>query len=112
MNRPARVSIARTSEADVQQRQVIVSVDDGPKATLVFGESVAWEVPPGDHVLRSNNTLVWKKTKFTAKPGEDIQFIIANRASRFTLGFLALMGVAPLYMTVERRPTPTAASAG
>ena len=98
----ARVRIARTSEVDVKQRQVIVSIDDGPKATLVFGESVDWEIPTGEHVLKANNTLVWKKVPFTAAAGDEIQFQIANRASRFTLGFLSLMGVAPLYMTIER----------
>jgi len=99
----ATVTISRTSPADVQQRQVIVSIDDGPKATLVFGEKVSFEIVPGAHVLRSNNTLVWKKTPFSVQAGEHAEFLIANRATRFTLGFLSLVGVAPLYLTVERR---------
>ena len=105
MDKPAtaRLTIARTSDKDVQQRQVIVSVDDGAKATLVFCQSVEWEIPAGEHVLKANNTLVWKKVPFTASAGEEVQFQIANRASRFTLGFLSLMGVAPLYMTIERK---------
>ena len=88
---------------DVQQRQVIVSVDDGPKATLLYGDSASWNVSPGSHVLKANNTLVWKKVPFAAEPGERVEFLVANRASRFTLGFLTLMGVAPLYLTIERR---------
>jgi hypothetical protein len=89
---------------------VIVSVDRGPRATLVFGESATFDVPPGEHALKANNTLVWKIVRFTAAPGEHVEFIIANRATRFTLGFLSLIGVAPLYLTIERAagsgPTP------
>lgn len=99
---PARLTIARTSGTDIQQRQVIVSLGDTLKATLLFGESVTWEIPAGNHVLKSNNTLVWKKNTFTAAAGEHVHFMVANRASRFTLGFLALLGVAPLSLWVER----------
>jgi hypothetical protein len=99
----ARVTVARTSDTDVRQRQVIVSVDGGPKATLVFGESATFDVAPGDHRLKANNTLIWKSVPFTAAPGEHVEFVIANRATRFTLGFLSLIGVAPLYLTIERR---------
>jgi len=111
MDAPASVTIARTSHTDAQQRQVIVSIDDGPKATLVYGQTVTWEVAPGAHVLKANNTLVWKKVPFTVDRGERIEFDIANRASRFTLGFLSLMGVAPMYMTIERKPATNPAKA-
>ena len=99
----ARVTIARTSQADVGQRQVIVSIDGGPKRTLVFGESATFEITPGEHALKANNTLVWKTVRFTTTPGEHVQFEIANCATRFTLGFLSLIGVAPLYLKIEKR---------
>ena len=67
----ARITIARTSDTDVQQRQVIVSVDDGPKATLVFGQSVSWDLPPGPHVLKANNTLIWKKVAVLGRAGRN-----------------------------------------
>jgi hypothetical protein len=98
-----RVTIARTSPADVGQRQVIVSVDGGPKKTLVFGETASFEIAPGDHTLKANNTLVWKTVPFSAAAGEHVTFEIANCATRFTLGFLSLIGVAPLYLRIERR---------
>ena len=101
---PARITIARTSPTDIQQRQVIVSLGDTLKATLVFGDSVTWDIPAGSHLLKSNNTLVWKKHAFTAAAGDPVQFMVANRASRFTLGFLALLGVAPLSLFVEQLP--------
>jgi len=100
---PVRVTVSRTDTTDVGQRQVIVSVDDGPATKLSFGETVTIDVAPGAHQLKANNTLVWKKIAFTAVAGDQVEFSVANRSSRFTLGFLALMGVAPLGMTVERK---------
>ena len=99
---PARVVISRTSPDDVGQRQVIVSVDDGPRAQLMFGESASWDVAPGRHVLKAHNTLVRKTVEFDVATGEEISFAVANRASRWMFGFLVVMGVAPLYLTVER----------
>jgi hypothetical protein len=107
---PARVTISRTNPDDVAQRQVIVSIDGQKKGTLMFGDSVTVEIPPGPHRLRAYNTLVWKNVSFDAKPREHIQFLITNRTSRMTLGFLALMGVAPLYVTIDRITTVTAGS--
>jgi hypothetical protein len=99
----ARVTIARTSQADIGQRQVIVCIDGGPRKTLLFGESAAFEIAPGDHALKANNTLVWKTVPFSAAPGEHVRFEIANCATRFTLGFLSLIGVAPLYLRIEKK---------
>lgn len=99
----ARITVSRNAATDVQQRQVIVSVDDGPKATLVFGETVTWEIAPGPHKLKANNTLIWKTVEFTAAADEHVHFVVSNRASKLSLGFLSLMGVAPLYLTIEKR---------
>jgi hypothetical protein len=92
------------SPADIGQRQVIVSIDGGPKKTLLFGESASFEIAPGDHALKANNTLVWKTVAFSAAPGEHVRFDIANCTTRFTLGFLSLIGVAPLYLRIAKTP--------
>jgi len=99
---PARLVVARTLTSDVGQRQVYVTLDGEDLATLLFGQSVTREIAPGPHRLKLNNTLVWKSVDFTALPGEQVEFHLANRAGRFALPFLALMGVAPLYLTVQR----------
>jgi hypothetical protein len=98
----AGVTIRRTDRADIGQRQVIVRVDDGPRATLSFGDSVTHALPPGDHVLHAHNTLVWKRVPFTVAAGEQAEFQVVNKPGRFTLGFLSLMGVAPLFLTIHR----------
>jgi len=100
---PARLTVARTHGADVRQRQVYVSLDGERLATMLFGDTVGREIAPGAHTLRFNNTLVWKTVPFDAKPGEHIEFVFANRPGRWTLGFLSLLGVAPLFLTVEHR---------
>jgi hypothetical protein len=99
----ARITVARTLSIDVGQRQVYVSLDGERIATLLFGESVTRDIAPGSHKITLNNTLVWKTLRFDAAPDADIEFVFANRPGRFNLGFLALMGVAPLFLTVERR---------
>ena len=98
-----RVTVRRTHDDDVRQRQVIVRLDDGEQATLMFGESFSREIGPGDHRLRVHNTLFRKTIPFSIAPDEHVEFDVINRAGKITMSFLALMGAAPLYLTVERR---------
>jgi hypothetical protein len=104
----ARITVDRTSPEDIQQRQIIVSLGEGSRAQLMFGESMTREIAPGHHVLKVHNTLVRKTLKFDAGPGDHVRFLVANRASRWMFGFLVVMGVAPLYLTVERIDEPAA----
>jgi hypothetical protein len=100
---PATLTVSRSLPADIGQRQVYVSLDGQRIATLLFDESVTREIAPGPHKLTLNNTLVWKTFRFDAADGQRIEFVFANRPGRLTLGFLSLLGVAPLFLTVERR---------
>jgi hypothetical protein len=97
------VTISRRHRDDVQMRQVLARVDDGPQVTLMYGDEFTVEVQPGRHVLRANNTLFWKRRAFTAEPGEHLEFVLINRSGRLAIGFLAIMGVAPLYLRIEKR---------
>ena len=38
-----------------------------------------------------------------AAAGEQIVFQVSNHAGRLTLGFLSLIGVAPLFLTITRK---------
>ena len=98
-----RVTISRRHETDARTRQVIARLDDAAPLTLLYGDVVTLETEPGRHVLRANNTLIWKRVVFDAEPGEHLEFVLINRAGRFTLGFLAVMGVAPLFLGIEKR---------
>ena len=99
----ALVTVSRTHPADCQDRQVIVRLDDGARATLVFGQSFTIEVQPGAHHLRAHNTLMWRNVHFTIEPGEHLDFIMINSARWWTAGMVGVLGAAPLFLTVERR---------
>lgn len=104
----ARLTVYRMHDDDIRQRQVIARMDDATPATLMFGESYTAEIAPGPHQLKLHNTLVRKKIDFTAAPGEHVEFDVINKSGRMTLGFLSLLGVAPLFLEVKRRTTGAA----
>ena len=97
------VTLSRKDPRDIGQRQVVARIDDGEPITLLFGDSVTVETQPGSHKLKTHNTLVRKTVPFAVESGEHIEFSIVNRASKLALGFLALIGVAPVYLTIARR---------
>jgi hypothetical protein len=99
--RPTRLTIHRTSKADVRDRQIILSLDGRKIATLMYGQTVTREIPPGPHTLRANNTLVWKTISFEAAPGEDVHFTCVNRAPGSLRYLLFVFGVGPLFVTLE-----------
>ena len=91
----ARVTVYRNLPIDVQQRQIYVTLDGQPWATLLFGQSATREIPPGEHRLKANNTLVWKTIVVDAKPGEQIYDVIRDLGSRgkiFSVHFRNIAG--------------------
>ena len=102
--RPARLTVTRSSEDDVGQRQIVLTLDGQPLATLLFGQSLTREIPAGSHRLRAHNTLVWKTLEFDAAPDEHVRFSTVNRAGFGSMALVGLLGVGPLYVTLERVP--------
>ena len=100
--KPAMLTVTRTDAADVQQRQLIVSLDGQRLGQLMFGETLTHEMLPGPHRVRISNTLFWKTISFEAKPGETVRFEAVNRAGRLTYPLMVVMGAGPLYLTVRR----------
>lgn len=96
------LTVMRTSDRDVRHRQVIMSLDGAPLATLMFGQQATTTVTPGRHALRAYNTLVWKTIEFDVAEGQDITFQIVNRPGRFTYILVTLLGVGPIYVDIER----------
>jgi len=99
---PATVTVTRTSESDFKSRQLIVWVDGERVATLLWGDSVTTELPPGPHRVRVSNTLVWKTVTFDLQPGEQVFFEAINRTGPGTFMMLILLGAGPLYVTLNR----------
>lgn len=99
---PPAVTITRTSQEDFGSRQVVAAIDGETIGTLLWGDSVTRELPPGPHRLRVHNTLVWKTLDFTLGPGEQLFFEVVNRAGRGTYFCTLLFGLGPLYITLRR----------
>jgi len=100
------VTVERTSEKDVRHRQVIVSIDDQPFATLLLDKSETRPIAPGKHLLKAYNTLVWKTIEFDVAEGEHVRFQVINRPGKWTYPLVALLGVGPIYLTIERIKNP------
>lgn len=94
----ARLTVSRRSPADARERQVIVSVDGEKVATLMFGDEVTRDLPPGRHRLRVHNTLVWKTRHFDVAATDDVRFTVVNRPGGSTTGLLTILGARPLYL--------------
>jgi hypothetical protein len=97
-----RITISRTSPRDIRDRQVYVSIDGQRIGMLLFGQSVTTEREPGAHQLRAHNTLFWKTIDFDVAAGDDVRFVVVNRAGFGTYALLSLLGTGPLYLDVER----------
>ena len=98
------VTVTRTSHKDIQHRQIILSIDGQPFATLMFGQSATRPVPPGHHTLKAYNTLVWKTLEFDLAEGEHAHFSVMNIPGKWTYPLVALLGVGPMYVRLERTP--------
>jgi hypothetical protein len=101
----AKVTVTRMDARDVRDRQIVLSVDGAPLATLLFGQDVTKELAPGLHRLKAHNTLFWKNILVDLKPGEHARFVVVNRAGAGSLSLLGMLGVGPLYLTFEREGT-------
>lgn len=98
----ARLVLRRRSDRDVRQRQVYASLDGEELGMLVFGDQIVREIAPGHHVLKANNTLIWKSHAFDAKPGEEVAISLVNYQPRGFMAMLAVLGVGVLFLSIER----------
>ena len=99
---PCRITVSRRHADDVRDRQIVVSLDGEPLATLLFGEEVTRQIEPGAHRLRAHNTLFWKTRDLKLQPGEHARFTVVNRPGFGTYSLLGMLGAGPLYLTFER----------
>ena len=99
---PARLLVTRSSERDVKNRQIFVSLDGNSIGDILFGEKIDRPLTPGPHRMRVHNTLFWKTLEFDAAPGETVHFETVNYAKKGFLHIVLLIGVAPLFLAVER----------
>lgn len=99
----ARITVTRTEPNDVRDRQIVLSMNGEPLGTLLFGQQVTKDVPPGRYRLKAHNTLFWKNIEVELRAGDHARLVVVNRAGTGTLSLLGVLGVGPLYLTFERR---------
>ena len=102
MAEDAAITVHRTSPADMQERELYVSVDGAPNVILSYGDAVTIPVLPGHHRLRVHNTISRRRAEFDVAPGEHVRFSAANvRGKNF--GILAtFLGIGPMHTVLER----------
>lgn len=98
----ARLLVTRSSNRDVGNRQVFVSLDGNKLRDILFNEKIDRPIAAGRHRLRVHNTLFWKTIDFDAGPGETVHFETINYQGRGFVTFMLVIGVAPLFLAVER----------
>jgi hypothetical protein len=98
----SHITVSRTSPDDVQQRQIIVTLDGERVAELMYGQSFTRTVDPGHHRLRVDNTWNWKTLEFDLAPGEHLKLRTFSRAGRFTWFLVGTLGAGPMYVSIER----------
>jgi hypothetical protein len=96
------ITVHRTSPADMQERELYVSVDGAPNVILSYGDQVTIPLTPGHHILRVHNTISRRRAEFDVAPGEHVRFSAANvRGKNF--GILAtFLGIGPMHTVLER----------
>jgi len=102
MGEDSAITVHRTSPADMQERELYVSVDGAPNVILSFGDQVTIPLTPGHHRLRVHNTMSRRRVEFDVGPGEHVRFSAANvRGKNF--GILAtFLGIGPMHTVLER----------
>ena len=103
-SKSAKLIVTRNNPNDVKRRQVYVGLDGEKLGFLLYGDSLTWNIAPGHHTLRVNNTLFWKKVEFDAAAGEQVRFAINNYTGRAFYPLVLVFGIAPLYLSIEREP--------
>lgn len=103
------LTVTRADPRDAQERQVYVKLDGEQIAYLMYGDSVTREISPGRHLLTVNNTLFWKKLEFDALTGEQMRFSIVNYRGQSFWALIGIIGIAPLYLRIDRVDVAAAA---
>jgi hypothetical protein len=93
--------VERTSSGDVQNRQVYVTLDGAPLATLMYGKSAEKVIEPGTHTLRADNTWKKKTVEFTVTEGEHAAFQIVSKPGWGYNLLVGFFGAAPIDVAIE-----------
>jgi hypothetical protein len=98
----AWLTIRRTSEDDVRERELYVSLDGERLGILVYGDTATVALSPGRHEVRVHNTLSRKKADFNAVPGQHVRFRASNVPGKGVAYWAFFVGAALMWTVLER----------
>lgn len=98
---PARLTIRRPPTDYFDPRHITLYLDGDWWLDLKDGQDVTRDIEPGEHTLKADNTLFRKTVTFTAAPGEEVRYVVANRPG-FGTSVLMLLGTPWMYLELER----------
>jgi hypothetical protein len=98
----AWLTVRRTSDDDIKQRELYVSLDGERLGILLYGDVATIAVRPGPHQLRVHNTLSPKKAEFDAAPGQHVRFRTANVPGKGFAYWAVFVGAALMWTVLER----------
>ena len=104
---PSRLTVERNAKQDVGERHLVVSLDGEKLGYLLYRQSLTRDIEPGHHRLKVHNTLVWKTVEFDVAPGEHVRFLACNKFGGGSFSMLLMIGVGPLFVTIDRVPGPS-----
>ena len=104
---PARITILRNATDDTQTRQIKVYLDGQNRGELMYGDSLALDVPPGAHVLGVDNTWNRKDLALEVHPGRDLRFLTKSSAGKLVWFLLGFFGAGPMHVSIEPLPLAT-----
>ena len=98
----SQLTINRNTQADFQDRQVYLFVDDEPWGKLRYGRPMTREIEPGHHRVRAFNTLFSHTIEIDVAAGEHCRLRCSNGMP--TAGWLMMifLHVTALCVKLER----------
>jgi hypothetical protein len=102
-----KITVARMSPEDMQERELYVAVDGHRRGILRYGDSLTVPVGAGHHKLRVHNTISRKYAEFDITDGEQVCFRAANVRGKGFAMLAMFFGIAPMYTVLEREDCPT-----
>lgn len=98
----ATLTITRDAPDDVQDRIVMLWVDDEPWPRLRYGQTLTRAIPHGRHRVRAHNTLLGTIVEFDAAPGEHVQLRCSNTLARGSMLLFWLIHWAAIRVRLDR----------
>jgi hypothetical protein len=98
----AWLTVRRTSDDDIKERELYVSLDDERLGILKYGDAATVRIAAGRHTIRVHNTLSRKKAEFDIAPEQHVRFRMANVAGKGFAYWAFFVGAALFWTVLER----------